>query len=98
MWRYSRHPNYFFQWMQWNALVLVSLPQLVDLFAGVPTLAGIVLVVGLAGTSACMYWCLVRYTGAVPAEYYSARKRPAYRDYQARVNRFVPWLPRAAGQ
>ena len=37
-----------------------------------------------------MYSTLVHYTGAVPAEFYSRRKRPAYADYQARVNRFFP--------
>ncbi len=26
--RYSRHPNYFGEWMVWNALVLTSLPAL----------------------------------------------------------------------
>ena len=37
-----------------------------------------------------MYYTLVHYTGAVPAEHYSALKRPAYAEYQATVNRFFP--------
>ena len=27
LWQYSRHPNYFGEWMVWNALVLASLPS-----------------------------------------------------------------------
>merc|ERR1711971_986348 len=65
LWRYSRHPNYFCEWM-----------------------------VGLSGgllfVIHAMYQCLVNYTGAVPAEFYSIKKRPAYADYQRRVNMFFP--------
>jgi len=43
-----------------------------------------------AGVSYGMYSCLTSYTGAVPAEYYSLQKRPAYKAYQAAVNMFVP--------
>ena len=28
LWSYSRHPNYFFEWMVWNSLILTSLPAL----------------------------------------------------------------------
>ena len=27
LWQYSRHPNYFGEWMVWNALVLASVPS-----------------------------------------------------------------------
>ena len=37
-----------------------------------------------------MYMTLVYYTGAVPAEHYSASKRPEYREYQKQTNRFFP--------
>lgn len=94
LWGYSRHPNYFFQWMQWNALALISVPALLDRFASGSLVVSLGLAWGLVGVSATMLWCLVYYTGAVPAEYYSAKKRPAYLDYQARVSRFVPRPPR----
>lgn len=90
LWRYSRHPNYFFQWMQWNAITVLSLPALVDAIDrfGVPAAAAAA--VGLLGLSATMYWVLVHYTGAVPAEHFSVLKRPDYRTYQATTNRFFP--------
>ncbi|MEO1082982.1 MAG: DUF1295 domain-containing protein, partial [Acidobacteriota bacterium] len=27
LWRYSRHPNYFFEWMVWNGLIVMALPS-----------------------------------------------------------------------
>ncbi len=45
--------------------------------------------VGLLGASSGMYECLVNYTGARPAEFYSAAKRPEFRAYQARTDRSI---------
>ena len=45
---------------------------------------------GLVFVSYAMYQCLVNYTGAAPAEFYSAQKRPDYARYQKMVNMFVP--------
>ena len=28
LWNYSRHPNYFGEWMVWNSLIIVALPSL----------------------------------------------------------------------
>ncbi len=90
LWRYSRHPNYFFQWMQWNALIVVALPSLIDLYGEIGTGAWIVEAVGLVGISAVMYHVLTTYTGAKPAEHFSRRSRPDYAAYQASTNRFFP--------
>ena len=48
------------------------------------------LVSGAGSLSYVMYQCLVHYTGAAPAEYYSLKSRPGYRSYQQRVNMFIP--------
>ena len=52
------------------------------------------LVPGAVSISYVMYQCLVNYTGARPAEYYSSKSRPGYASYQARVNMFIPGPPR----
>jgi len=92
LWRYSRHPNYFCEWMVWCSLVVSSVPSLLALLAVEEE--NLITKVGLSGgllfVIHAMYQCLVNYTGAVPAEFYSIKKRPAYADYQRRVNMFFP--------
>ncbi|WP_439658643.1 DUF1295 domain-containing protein [Lentzea sp. HUAS TT2] len=90
LWRYSRHPNYFFQWMQWNALVLVALPALPARFHDTSPVVWVLLTLGLFFASWTLYVTLTKHTGARPAEYYSLRKRPDYARYQATTNMFFP--------
>ena len=90
LWRYSRHPNYFFEWMVWNGLILMALPALPMLFAAEPAGLAVLLAGGLLFVSRIMYVTLVYYTGARPSEFYSLQKRPAYAEYQKTTNRFFP--------
>lgn len=90
LWRYSRHPNYFAEWMVWNALVVASIPSWLELYERENTILWALIGFGLFFASRLMYSTLVYYTGAVPAEHYSVEKRPGYRDYQKRTNRFFP--------
>ncbi|AVP96518.1 hypothetical protein C7S18_04585 [Ahniella affigens] len=90
LWRYSRHPNYFGQWLQWIALAALALPSLIALRGALHTSALVVFALALLWMIYLMYSTLVYYTGAVPAEHFSRLKRPAYADYQLRVNRFWP--------
>ena len=76
LWRYSRHPNYFFEWMVWNSLVIISLPSLLALWSSEPAWIVLAFVVLLIMTSKMMYSTLVHYTGATPSEYFSVQKRP----------------------
>ena len=90
LWRYSRHPNYFAEWMVWNALVVASVPSWLALRSVEPFVVWLLLGAGLLFVSRAMYSTLVYYTGAVPSEYYSVRKRPEYETYQRETNRFFP--------
>lgn len=94
LWRYSRHPNYFGEWMVWNALALSSLPSVLALAAAGPVWLGPLLAAALAYMSWVMYRVMTHYSGAKPAEHYSVRKRPGYAEYQRRTSMFFPRRPR----
>ena len=94
LWQYSRHPNYFGEWMVWNALVLASVPSWLGLAEREPLVIWLVLGLGLLFVSRLMYLSLVYLTGAVPSEFYSLQKRPDYEAYTERVNMFFPGRPK----
>jgi len=95
LWSYSRHPNYFAEWMVWNALIIAAVPSWfynMTLQQSHSNLALWVLIgIGLLFVSRIMYLTLVYLTGAKPAEFYSLQKRPEYKDYQQSTNVFFPW-------
>ena len=81
LWRYSRHPNYFFEWLIWVSFALFALgsPH------GWPALIGPIGILYL----------LLRVTGIPLTEEQSLRSRgDAYRHYQQTTSAFVPWFPR----
>ena len=87
LWRWSRHPNYFFEWLCWLAYPVIAVP--IDAPAGYAW--------GWASLLApvLMYWFLVHVTGIPPLEQQMLRSRgERYRDYQSRTSRFFPWPPR----
>ena len=92
LWKYTRHPNYFAEWMVWNGLIIASIPSYISLFDSEALWLWIMIGVALLYTSRIMYITLVYLTGAVPSEYYSAQKRPAYKAYQKSTNIFFPGL------
>ena len=90
LWKYTRHPNYFAEWMVWNGLIIASIPSWILLYDTESMTIWILLGLGLLFTSRMMYTTLVYHTGAIPSEHYSAQKRPAYKAYQQSTNIFFP--------
>lgn len=81
LWRYSRHPNYFFEWLHWFAYVAFS----VGAPHGWLALMGPLL----------MLIFLYRLTGIPFVEAQALRSRGEdYRRYQRETSTFVPWPPR----
>ena len=77
LWAYSRHPNYFFEWIVWIGFAVAAL--------GAP--AGFIALLA----PAMMYALLRHFSGVPVAEERAARlKGDAWRDYAARVNTFFP--------
>jgi steroid 5-alpha reductase family enzyme len=85
LWKWSRHPNYFFEAFGWLAYPLIA----IDLTGQYPW--GFLAFAG----PACMYWLLVYVSGIPPLEEHMLRSRgEAFRDYQRRTNAFFPGPPR----
>lgn len=83
LWQYSRHPNYFFEWLQWWAFVLIGYGS--DYWW--LTWSGLIV----------MYVFITRITGVPYTEQQSIRSRgDAYRHYQKTTNMFFPWPPKKA--
>ncbi len=80
-WRYSRHPNYFFEWLHWFGYVALAV--------GSPLW-------GLAWLGPLTMWLFLRFLSGVPwSEAQALRSRGEdYRDYQRRTPMLFPWFPR----
>lgn len=83
LWRWSRHPNYFFEWLVWIAFALAITPAPVGWVAWVCPLLMAYFLLCVTG---------VRYT----EEQLLRSKGAAYREYQRRTSAFLPLPPRAA--
>ena len=85
LWRYSRHPNYFFEWLIWVGFALVGLPAHYGW-------------IGFLSPALILYF-LLRVTGIPATEEQALRtKGDDYRDYQRTTSVFVPWFPKKASQ
>ena len=81
LWRYSRHPNYFFEWLIWIAYAVFALASPYGWIAiAMPVL---------------MLHFLINVTGLKATEEQALRsKGERYRQYQARTSGFIPWIPK----
>lgn len=87
LWAWSRHPNYFFQWLGWWAYPLFAIVG----FAVYPW--GWLALLG----PAFMYWLLVYVSGIPPLEEHMLESRgERFRAYQKRVSAFFPLPPQRA--
>jgi steroid 5-alpha reductase family enzyme len=81
LWRYSRHPNYFFEWLIWVAYAVFALGSPYGYLAFF--------------SPALMLFFLYRVTGIPATEAQALRSRgEEYRRYQATTSEFVPWFPK----
>jgi steroid 5-alpha reductase family enzyme len=80
LWRYSRHPNYFFEWLHWFTYVFLAAGATQQWLAW----AGPVL----------MYVCLRWISGIPFTEQQALRSRGQdYRRYQRSTPMLIPWFP-----
>ena len=81
LWRFSRHPNYFFESLVWVGFCLFALPSYGGFFAIVSPIVILLL--------------LTKVSGIPLAEEQSlATKGELYREYQRTTSAFFPWFPK----
>ncbi|HMD31505.1 MAG TPA: DUF1295 domain-containing protein [Candidatus Acidoferrales bacterium] len=79
LWRYSRHPNYFFEWLIWVAYALYAFAAPWGWLA--------------LACPALMLFFLFRVTGIPATEAQALRSRgDEYRRYQQTTSAFIPWF------
>lgn len=82
LWRYSRHPNYFFEWVHWFTYVILAIGSV---YVWVSLLGPVVMLV-----------FLYKITGIPYTEKRALLSRGEdYRRYQRTTSAFIPWPPRA---
>jgi steroid 5-alpha reductase family enzyme len=81
LWRYTRHPNYFFEWLHWFAWPLLAWGAPYGTFVWLAPVL--------------MFVFLNYFTGIPYTEAQALRSRGEdYRDYQRKTRAFIPWRPR----
>jgi steroid 5-alpha reductase family enzyme len=83
LWAWSRHPNYFFEWLTWCGVALVATAAPWGWTAWV--------------VPAGLLFLLFRVTGIPATEAQAVRSRLDYADYQRTTSVFVPRPPRREG-
>ncbi len=78
-WRYTRHPNYFGDFMIWWGLWLISIGSGQAWWSAIGP--------------AIMSVFLMKVSGVTLLEK-NLKKKPGYADYVRRTNAFFPWIPR----
>jgi steroid 5-alpha reductase family enzyme len=82
LWGWSRHPNYFFEWLAWLAYPVIAIGD-------GHALGWLALL-----APACMYWLLVHVSGIPPLEAHLERTRgQAFREYKRATSPFFPLPP-----
>ena len=85
LWKFSRHPNYFFEWLIWIAFAL---------FAAASPWGWVAF-----ACPAAMFYFLFKVTGIPLNEAQALRSRgDQYHAYQRSTSVFVPWFPKSAAR
>jgi len=82
LWNYSRHPNYFFEWLIWVSFFI---------FAAASPYGWISI-----ACPVLIFYFLFKVSGIPATEAQALRTRgDEYRDYQRTTSAFFPWFPRS---
>jgi steroid 5-alpha reductase family enzyme len=80
LWRYSRHPNYFFECVHWVAYIALSMGSAWAWLTVLPPVL--------------MAFLLLKLSGIPLLEESMAKRRPGYAEYMRTTSALIPWPPR----
>jgi steroid 5-alpha reductase family enzyme len=80
LWRYSRHPNYFFECLHWVAYIALSIGSPWAWLTLLPPVL--------------MAWLLMKLSGVPMLEAHLVHSRPGYAEYMRETSALIPWPPR----
>jgi len=78
LWNYSRHPNYFFEWIHWFAYALFSISS--EYFWVTAVMPFLMLIF------------LLKLTGIPHVERVAVKRKPDYQHYINTTSAFIPWF------
>lgn len=78
LWYYSRHPNYFFDWITWSGFTLIAVQSTLGCFSLISLML--------------LYFIFTRVTGPITEKVSIQSKGQAYLDYMADTSMFMPWF------
>ncbi len=83
LWKYSRHPNYFFECLIWVSFALFAWPTPFGFLAWI--------------SPAIITYSILKVTGIPPTEeILLASKGEAYKEYQRTTSALIPWFPKGS--
>jgi steroid 5-alpha reductase family enzyme len=80
LWRYSRHPNYFFECLHWFSYLLLAVGADAWWLGVIPPVT--------------MAWLLLKLSGIPMVESQMASERPDYAEYIRTTSALIPWPPK----
>ncbi len=80
LWRYSRHPNYFFECLHWFTYLLLAVGTAWWWVGLIPPIV--------------MAWLLLKLSGIPMVEEQMIRERPGYAEYVRSTSALIPWPPK----
>lgn len=78
LWKYSRHPNYFFEWLHWFTYPLLAWGSTQGMYVWI--------------LPAMMLVFLLKLTGIPYSESQALKHRADYAEYQRKTSKFIPWF------
>ena len=84
LWKYSMHPNYFGEILQWIGFFVLALASPMPALQVISLLSPITI------------WAVLMFLTGIPLQDKRYEGNEAYQEYRRNTNRLVPWFKKSA--